>query len=160
MASKDTVWAYVKTIYDATGLLTLTNVRDRSATTIDDTVGTAAALSVLNLWPAYTQVDFDVADALHLEVAARGVIAILWERGGAATSIEKTKWDAIFGPGGLADAVKKTGSRGRPGPSSNSTIRTSAENDDGATHYGWSDRKSLPPGILPSAAPIDYTTLD
>lgn len=161
MANKDTVWAYVKTIYDSTGLLTLTNVRDRSATTIDDAVGTAAALSVLNLWPAYTQVDFDVADTLHLEIAARGVIAILWERGGAATSIERTKWDSIFGAGGLADALKRTSPRGRPGPSSNSAIQTSREDDGGTTPYGWSDRRSLPPGILPSPMPVDWNpTID
>lgn len=156
MAAKDTVWAYAKTVYDASGLVTLTNVRDRTATAIDDDVGTAAAASVLNLWPLYVQADFDVTDGAHVEVAARGVIAILWERGGAATSIERQKWDTIFGSGGIAEKLKSTSSRGRPGPASSSGVRSSRESDDGTLRYGWSDRKSLPPGVLPGATPLSY----
>lgn len=156
MADKDTVWAYAKTVYDANGLVTLTNVRDRSATAIDDDVGKAAAASVLNLWPLYVQIAFDVADATHVEVAARGVIAILWERGGAATSIERQKWDTIFGAGGIAEKLKNVSPRGRPGPSSTSGVQSSRESDDGTLRYGWSDRKSLPPGVLPGPSPLSY----
>lgn len=156
MANKDTVWAYTKTVYDSAGLVTLTNVRDRTATAIDDDVGTAAAASVLNLWPLYVQIAFDVADASHVEVAARGVIAVLWERGGAATSIERQKWDTIFGGGGIAERLRNTSARGRPGPSSSSGVSSSGDSDDGMLRRGWSDRASLPPGWLPRSVPADY----
>jgi len=147
MADKDDLWTYVKTIYDDDGLVTLTNIRDRSATAVDDTVGTAAAASVLNYWPAYAQVAYDATDPLHVEVAAEGVIAVLWRRGGASTSIEQVKWDTVFGDGGTIEKLRRTDPRGRPGPSSNSGITTSQES---GVQYGWSDRKSLPPGFLPA----------
>lgn len=146
MTDQADLWAYVTTIYDADGLTSLTNIRDRAATTADANVGTAAALSVIRLWPAYAQVDFDVDDGLHLEVAAAGVIAMLWRRGGAATSIEVVKWDTVFGDDGMISKVKRTDPRGRPGPSSNSGTITTQES---GTQYGWSDRSSLPPGYLP-----------
>lgn len=147
MADQDDLWAYVQTIYDADGLITLTNIRDRSATAADDDVGTAAALSVIRLWPAYAQVAFDVNDGLHLEVASAGVIAVLWRRGGSASAIEQIKWDTVFGDDGMISRVRRTDPRGRSGPSSNSGTVTSTES---GTQYGWSDRASLPPGALPS----------
>lgn len=154
MADKDTLWAYVKTVYDDDGLKTLTNIRDRDATAIDDDVGTAAAFSTINLWPIYAQVAFDVDDATHLEVAAFGVIATLWARGGTAQSIQQVSWDHVFGDGGLIEKVRRTGPRAHRAPKSNSSIQTSAENENGVTPYGWSDRKNVPPGILPrSTAP-------
>lgn len=149
MADKDTLWAYVKTVYATDGLTTLTNRDSRSATAPDDTVGTAAALSVINFWPAYAQVEFDVTDALHLEVAVEGVIAILWRRGGAASTIEQVKWDTVFGEGGTIEKVRRTNPRGKRGPTSTSGIRSSRDNDGGRTPYGWSDRRSLPSGTLP-----------
>tara|TARA_R110000782_G_scaffold253743_1_gene341942 strand:- start:23367 stop:23840 length:474 start_codon:yes stop_codon:yes gene_type:complete len=152
MADKDTIWAYVKTVYDADGLVTLTNIRDRTASTADDAVGTAAALSVINYWPAYAQVAFDVTDGLHLEAAVEGVIAVLWKRGGAASGIEQVKWDTVFGEGGTLEKLRRTDPRGRQGPSTNSGIQTSRENDNGATPFGWSDRRSLPHGLLPGTS--------
>lgn len=148
MADQDDLWTYVASIYDTDGLIPLTNIRDRSATAIDSAVGVAAALSAIRLWPAYAQVDFDVADGLHLEVAAKAVIAVLWERGGTSSSIEQVKWEAVFGDGGLIEKVKRTNPRSRPGPSSNSGTITSVES---GTRYGWADKASLPPGILPSS---------
>lgn len=146
MTDQSDLWDYVESIYDADGLISLTNIRDRAAVTADATVGTAAALSVIRLWPAYAQVAYDGTDGLHLEVAAAGVIAMLWRRGGAATSIEQVKWDTVFGDDGMVSKVKRTDPRGRPGPSSNSGTISSSES---GTQYGWSDRASLPPGYLP-----------
>lgn len=148
MAAQDELWSYVKTVYDADGLISLTNIRDRSATAVDNAVGTAAALSTIRLWPAYAQVDFDAANGLHLEVGAKAVIAVLWERGGSSSSIETVKWDTVWGDGGLISKLRETSPRGRPGPSSNSGTITSVES---GTLYGWSDRASLPPGYLPSS---------
>ena len=147
MADKDTLWAYVKTVYNSTGLTTLTNIGAPEATAIDNDVGTAAALSTINLWPAYAQVSFDVSDALHLEVAAVGVIALLWRRGGASSEIEQVKWDTVFGDGGMIEKVRRTDPRAHRGPKSNSGTITSQES---GTQYGWSDKAALPPGYLPS----------
>lgn len=155
MAAQDDLWAYVESVYDVDGLVQLTNIRDRSATAVDDTVGVAAALSFIRLWPSYAQVAFDESDGLHLEVGAAGVIAILWRRGGSSTSIEQVKWDTVFGDDGLISKVKRTDPRGRPGPSSNSGTITSQES---GTRYGWSDSASLPPGYLPNIS--DTSTND
>lgn len=150
MADKDTLWAYVKTVYDSDGLVTLTNIRNRDATTANDTVGLAAAQSTINLWPIYAQTTYDTAQTVHLEVAAVGVIATLWLRGGTAQSIQQVSWDAVFGDGGMVEKLRHTNSRSHRGPKSNSAIQTSREDENGDTPYGWSDRRSLPPGTLPS----------
>jgi hypothetical protein len=147
MAAKDDLWAYVESVYDADGLITLTNIRDRSATTVDDVVGLAAAQSVIYLWPAYAQVEFDETDGLHLEVGAVAVISVLWRRGGASSAIEEVKWDQVWGPDGMIQKVRRTDARGHAGPKSNSGTITSTES---GTQYGWSDRKNLPAGYMPS----------
>jgi len=157
MADADDLWAYVKTVYDTDGLITLTNVRDRAAVAIDDTVGVLAAQSVLNYWPAYAQVAFEVADLLHVEVATEGVIAMLWRRGGASTTIEQVKWDTVFGEGGTVEKLRRTSPRSKRGPSSNSSVRTSREDENGATPYGWSDRRAAPPGLLPNSTNFSDT---
>lgn len=141
------LWAYVKTVYDADGLASLTNIRSPEATALVDATGEAAAQSVINLWPAYAQVDYDSSDALHLEVAAVGVIAMLWRRGGKSTEVEQVKWDTVFGDGGMIEKVRRTDPRGRRIPKSNSGTITSQESGN---RYGWADRASLPPGFLPS----------
>lgn len=149
MADADTLWTAVKADYAASGLLSLTNIRDRSATTIDDTVGTSAAQAVINLWPLYAETTFDVNDAAHVEVAEQAVIAVLWRRGGAATNIEEIKWESVFGPDGMIARVRRTGARGHGEPSSNSGVSTSDETINGKTVRGWSDPASLPVGFLP-----------
>lgn len=149
MAARDDLWTYVKSVYSAEGLLTLTNIQDRSATAVNDTVGVAAAGSVINIWPTYAQVEFDETNALHLEVASEGVIAMLWRRGGASTSIEQVKWDTVFGADGTIEKLRRTSPRARSGPSSNSSTLTSTPPP---RRYGWSDTASLPPGFLPRGA--------
>ena len=148
MAAQDDLWGYVQAVYDTDGLISLTNIRDRSASAIDNDVGTAAALSAIRLWPAYAQTAFDETDGLHLEVGAKAVIAVLWERGGSSSSIAEVKWDTVYGETGLISKVRATSPRGRPGPSSNSGTLTSSES---GTVYGWSDPASLPTGYLPSS---------
>ena len=103
-------------------------------------------MSAIRLWPAYAQVAFDETDGLHLEVGAKAVVAVLWERGGTSSSIEQVKWDTVFGGDGMIEKVRSTNPRGRPGPSSNSGTITTAES---GTQYGWSDPASMPPGFLP-----------
>lgn len=153
MADADTVWSAVKARYDTSGLLQLTNIRDRAAIAIDDDVGTAAAQTVLSLWPSYAEEAFDVADLLHIEVAVFGTIAALWRRGGAAQSIAKVEWDEVFGAEGMLARVRRTGARGRQGPSSNSGVTTSRENANGPVR-GWSDPASLPVSWLPQSPGI------
>jgi len=150
MTAATELFEAVKVAYDSAGLITLTNIRDRTGTTIDETVGDNTAQSVIDLWPAWANVAYDSTNALHVEVAIEGVIALLWRRGGTATEIEKVKWDQVFGDDGMISKVKDTGPRGRKGPSSNSNVtQHSGLLSNGARRRPWADVISLPHGIMP-----------
>lgn len=150
------LWTAVVASYDADGLISLTNIRDRSATTIDTTVGESAAQGVIDLWPIYAQIAYDASNATHVEAAKQGVIALLWRRGGTAASIAKVEWDEVFAADGLLSKVRSTGARSRRGPSTNSGVVTASElTEDGRNVRGWSDLDSMPHGILPSRRPVD-----
>jgi len=143
------LWDAVVASYDEDGLVALTNIRKADESTIDDTVGENAAQGVLNLWPAYAQVAYDGTDGLHVEVAKRGVIAMLQSRGGVSVEIAKIEWDEVFGDNGTISKVRKTGPRGHQGPATNSGVQTVAEDRHGPV-MGWGDRAALPNGILPN----------
>ncbi len=143
------LWAAVKLDYDSDGLVTLTNIRNRAATTINDTVGEAAAQAVLNLWPAYVQTTYDAANLLHVEAGEMATIAVLWRRGGTSSTIEQVKWDEVFGDDGILSKIRRTGPRARMAPASNSGVDQAAEQtSDGSPVRGWADRESLPPNFL------------
>lgn len=150
MTDATDLWDAVKAAYDNNGLVTLTNIRDRSKNTINDTAGTEAAQSVIDLWPAYAQADYDAASALHVEAAMQGVIAVLWRRGGSAAQIARVRWDEVFGADGVISKITATGPRARPAPVTSSGVSESAETIQGQTVRGWSDRDALPPGFLPT----------
>ena len=150
MTDATDLWAAVEARYDANGLLTLTNIRDRSATSVDDTVGETAAQNVIDLWPAYAQAAYDSSDNAHVEAACQGVIAMLWRRGGSATQIANVKWDTVFSSDGVIARITRTGARGRQAPVTNSGVSQNAETRQGRTVRGWSDRDALPQGLLPS----------
>ena len=150
MSDQSELWAAVVVSYDGDGLITLTNIRDRSATSVDTSVGQDAALGVINLWPAYAQEAYDSTDDLHVEVGKRATIAMLWERGGTSSAIAKVEWDEVFSPEGLIARVRRTGARGRQGPNSNSGVTQKTERTAGGGKYrGWSDRESLPTSWMP-----------
>lgn len=150
------LWAAVVADYDADGLISLTNIRDRSATTIDTAAGEAAAQAVINLWPVYAQAEYDAANAVHVEVAEMGVIAMLWRRGGSSSQIEQVKWDEVFGDEGLIARVRRTGPRGRAAPSSNSGVQQAPERDgSGRLVRGWADTQSLPANYMPMPRSVD-----
>lgn len=145
----DLLWKAVKEDYDADGLVTLTNIRDRSATSIDDIAGIAAAQAAINLWPAYAQCVFDPTNLLHLEAGELATIAMLWRRGGSASKIEQVKWDEVWGDSGIVAKIRATGARGRQAPKSNSGVQTAPEATSGGEPVrGWSDRESMPTGLL------------
>jgi len=149
MADKDTLWTAVKAAYDASFLLPITSVNDRTATSIgsaQNTVGTAAAEQLIGLWPHYTEVAFSVTDTGHLAVAIRGTVAILLERASVGSEQAAKEWQEVFGDSGMMRRIKVTGPRGHPTPKSNAPDKTSA----GAVKRGWSDTLSLPIGTLPS----------
>lgn len=151
MAAQDDLWTAVKADYDSDGLVTLTNIRNRAAITINDAVGTAASLAVINLWPLYAQTTYDSTNAAHVEAAEMGVIAMLWRRGGSASSIEQVKWDEVFGDNGLVAKIRMTGPRSHRVGSSNSGVQQASELDaSGARVRGWADRDSLPSNYLPT----------
>lgn len=140
------LWAAVVDGYEANGLIQLTNPRDRSAVAIDTTYGEKIAQSVIDIFKAYTQVDYDSSDALHVEVGMAACIALLWRRGGTSTNIEKVKWEEVFGGEGMANVLKKTDPRGHEGPSTNSGLTQPAENCEGGTYLPWSHPRALPGG--------------
>lgn len=150
MGAADDLWDAVVVTYDEDGLIALTNVRDRSATTANASAGLSAAQGVIDIWPAYAQVEYDPANALHVEVAKRATIAMLWSRGGSSSTIAKVEWDEVFGEGGLLEKIRRTGARGRQGPVTNSGVQSSSELSNGQAVRGWSDRESIPREILPS----------
>jgi len=151
MTDQGDLWTAVKTSYDSDGLITLTNIRDRSQTAIDDTVGTDAALEVINLWPLYAEATYDGTNDTHVAVAKRAVIAVLWQRGGTSSAIAKVEWDEVFGDEGTLVRIKRTGARGQSAPSSNSGVSQTDETmPGGRAVLGWADRDALPSGILPT----------
>lgn len=150
MGAADDLWDAVVVTYDEDGLIALTNVRDRSATTANASAGLSAAQGVIDIWPAYAQVEYDPTNALHVEVAKRAAIAMLWSRGGSSSTIAKVEWDEVFGEGGLLEKIRRTGARGRQGPVTNSGVQSSSELSSGQAVRGWSDRESIPSQILPS----------
>ena len=157
MTAATDLWEAVKLSYDANGLISLTNIRDGSQTTINETVGDQTALDVINLWPAYAQVAYDSTSGLHVEVGKHACIAMLWRRGGSSSTIAEVAWDEVFSSDGMIARVKFTGPRGRRGPSSNSGVTQKAETINGRRVRGWSDRESFPVGYLPTRRTADGT---
>jgi len=153
MADQDTIWTAVKVAYPEAYLLPLVTGMDPSPTSIgvtEDAVGTAAAKQTIDLWPAYVQEAFDVSDALHMAVALRGTIAVLFERGGTSATIAKVEWKEVFDNNGLMGKVKRTGPRGRPAPTTNSGVSQKSELlANGQRARPWADWASLPHGIRP-----------
>ena len=121
-------------------------MRDRSATAVDDTVGQLAAQAVINLWPIYTQVAYDSADVLHVEIAMQGVISMLYRRGGASTQIEQVRWESVWDEQGLMGQLRKTNVRGRKKPKTSGLLKATRDTEE---RKPWSDAASLPVGYLP-----------
>lgn len=142
------LWASVVAAYESSGLVRLTNIRDRSATTVDTTVGESAAQEVIDLWPIYAEEVFDATNTTAMAIARHGVIAVLWRRGGSSQEIAKVEWDYVFGSSGMVESYKMGQHRARSRPSSNSGVRQ-AQEGQGRRIRGWSDRASLPPHYLP-----------
>jgi len=151
MTAAEDLWEAVKLSYDSKQLITLTNIHQRNQTSIDETVGDNAALGVINIWIIYAQVAYDENDGLHVEVAKRGVIAMLWERGGVSVTIARQEWAEVF-TDGIVDKLKRTGPRSRMSPSSNSNVaQHSGLLSDGTKPEPWADVRALPLGLMPSA---------
>ncbi len=145
------LWASVVNSYDNKGLRTLTNIRDRSAPSIDTTMGESAAQEVIDLWAIYAQADFDATVDLHLAIGRQATIAVLWNRGGSATNIERIKWDTVFGDDGLLEKLRETNARSHPAPTSNSNVRQpSGLMSDGTRKLPWSHPDSFPINTMPS----------
>ena len=150
------LWQAVVDSYDSDGLITLTNIRDRSATTINTAVGESAAQGVIDLWTIYAQAEYDDTVPSNVEVAKRAVIAMLWQRGGSASSIAKVEWDEVFGDQGLLGRLRKSASRGHGAPRSSSGAKASSElTSDGRRVRPWSDPDSLPVNFLPNRRSAD-----
>ena len=149
MTAASDLFEAVKVSYDSKQLITLTNIHQRDATAIDEAVGDDAALGVINLWIIYAQIAYEENEALHVEVAKRGVIAMLWERGGVSVTIARQEWAEVF-TDGIVEALKRTGPRSRMSPSSNSNVtQHSGLLSDGSKPEPWADVRALPLGLMP-----------
>lgn len=147
MTAATDLWASVVANYESEGLINLTNPRDNNATSITTAYGQSAAQEVIDLFPLYGQVTYDEASSQHIAVGRRATIAVLYERGGTASSIAEVEWKEVFGDDGLLMKLKRTSARGRQGPNSNSGVRQKSElTSSGRQVRGWSDPDSLPGG--------------
>ena len=99
MTAATDLWEAVKVSYDSKQLIGLTNIHQRNTTSIDEAVGDDAAAGAIRYFKLYGQVDYDENDELHVEVAKRAVIALLWERGGVSSTFARQEWDEVFTEG-------------------------------------------------------------
>ena len=143
------LWAAVVASYSEQTLIDLTRVNDQASSTISTTVGESAAQEVIDLWPLYAQVAFDVTNAAHVAVGKHATIAVLWCRSPSA-QVAKVEWGEVFGEDGMIGRVRLTGARAHTVARSNSGVQQASELDNGIAVRGWSDRESLPGGLLPS----------
>lgn len=144
------LWAAVVASYSEQTLIDLTRVNDQASSTIGTTVGESAAQEVIDLWPLYAQVAFDITNAAHVAVGKHATIAVLWRRGASTTQVAKVEWGEVFGEDGMIGRVRLTGARAHTVARSNSGVQQASELDNGIAVRGWSDRESLPGGLLPS----------
>ena len=158
MTDATDLWDFVVANYESEGLINLTNPRDNNATAVDATYGATAAQEVIDLFPLYGQVTYDASDSQHIAVGRRALIAVLFERGGTSSSIAQVEWAEVFGDDGLMSKLKRTGARGRQGPSSNSGVSQRSElTSNGRKARPWSDPAALPGGrgFMPRRTIVD-----
>lgn len=86
------LWAHVCAVYESDHLLMLTNPHDRTATEISNLIGHDASKSVIVLWRAYFD-DHYRDSQLNREIAARAVVALMWERAGFT---DKPRMEDVF----------------------------------------------------------------
>lgn len=150
MSDATDLWDAVVVSYDSGGLTMLSNINAPDKESVDVDRGEDAAQAVIDLFPAYAQVAYSASTALHVQVAKRGVIAMLWEWGGASVTISEVKWDAVFADDGLMGKIRKVGPRARQSPSSNSNLsQASGLTSSGRRFRPWADPESLPRNFLP-----------
>lgn len=127
----------VQARYDNQSLVELTNPRDPSGggapTTPNATKLAQAASSIQNgYFPLYVNATYDSTDALHVEIACEGVIALLFKWGGTATNVASVTW-AEWVERAQALAEVDTGARDKILPTSNSSLTRSTEVEAGET---------------------------
>jgi len=147
MTDATDLWDSVVANYPSEGILSLSRPRQNEENTVDTAYGVTAAQEAIDSFPLFAQIVYDAADAQHVLVGRRAVIAILYERGGTSSEIAKVEWDEVFGDGGLMEKLQRTGARGRTTGATNSGVRQRTElTSDGKRVRGWSDPDALPGG--------------
>lgn len=110
--------------YASQVLKELTNPRSTSASSIDATKMTQACTSVTAYFGLYAQAAYDSTKAIHVEVAVRGVVALLQSWGGASQGVQRIKWDAWVEE---CRAVRDTRARARIQPRTTGVRRPTAD---------------------------------
>jgi len=142
-----TLWTATKARKDAYAILSLTNPRDTSAVTPNDSVGEQAAADVLGFWSIYAQEDFDESNEAHLVAAVEGVVAQLWRRNAPTSEAADRAWKLVFGDDGMVAKIRSTGPRSAQGPVI--ARRRDEVSRDGYALRSFGDRRNVPAGVLP-----------
>lgn len=128
----------VEARYPAQVLNELTNPRDSTATSFNSTKLEQAVTSVQVYFATHAQEDYDSTVGIHVEVAVRGVIALLQSWGGSAQGVARIKWDAWLEE---VKAVRNTRARARLEPATNSELTPSDEVDGTQEVRPFADRQ-------------------
>lgn len=152
MTDATDLWASVESHYDANTLTQLTNVKDVTATSADDTHGALVAQEFIDLFPQYAETDYDASDTTHVAIGRHGVVALLRKYRGSTSEVAQRDWDEVFGTDGMLVRLKLTNARAHGVPQSNSDTTRTAETSGGRNTKDWSDPDTLPGGssFLPS----------
>lgn len=123
--------------YPAQVLVEVTNPRDPSASSNGTTLLDQAAASIQNAWfKQYAQQEYDSTDAMHVEVAVDGVMALLFKWGATLRGVARTEWETWVA---AARDLASVSSRARIVPTTNSELTPSDENPTGGIVRPWGD---------------------
>lgn len=127
-------------------LVALTNPRGGAAPTSNDSGWLERACTSIQTWfETYAQEPYDSSVGIHVEVAVKGVVALLKTWGAGEYAMSAESWDAWRLE---CERVRETRSRGRIVPTTSSELTPSDEVSPGSTVRPWSDPAHLR-GLVP-----------
>lgn len=131
------LWTEVVARYSTEKLRALTNPDNRSATSVNTTVGDLAVEDTMADFLTHAEIAFDETDARHIAAGVRGVIAHLMSYGAAnsegADAALRRFHDRL-------EKIRNTGPRGRLSPATQSELEPSDEFAGAGPHRPDFDR--------------------
>lgn len=118
-------------------LIGLTNPRGGAApTSVGSTLLTRACDSIQTWFGTYAQETYDSTVAIHVEVAVKGVVALLKRWGAGEYALAAEDWAAFKSE---CETVRNTRARARIEPATTSELTPSDEVDGSAEVRPWAD---------------------